>query len=675
MCSSKANRMELGVASAAGMLVLLLLGVMPAMAGIGGSDTPTWPGTAAVGDLIDASVRIINTSTNPNDTEDVTLTTLFVTPACADSSSPTCLAGNEDPGIFKVLSADGDPGTPPCAGISFTIGSPDVTTGEVALTPISTVTLGPANGPLANRTCDVNIVLRVFKVPANPAAGPDFTTDPLTRVALHGEGSGLNGNASGSAQITISKALPTVQTTAAPNTNNVVPGTSVTDTVKVVKAPGAVVPTGTVTFFLCQPSEVTAAGCPSGGTQIGAAKTLDAFGQATSDATTNTTAIGKYCWRAAYSGDANYDPASHTDASDECFTTVGQSTVETTSSPTGGGVTPGTSVTDSATVSGGGGPTPTGTVTFFLCQPNEVTGVGCPPATGTQIGAVKTLDGAGQATSDATTNTNAIGTYCWRVVYSGDANYNPAEHTNATSECFTTTVVTSEICRTPGFWGTRGCGTSGSLDTQDCEKPGRAHNITQLALNAALDKIGGGNLIICGEPINNTAVPDVASAIEAICVKPPTDPTNPLKAGRNLMVTALNCAVTNPTGPASVCDGVSIKDLFEACNTECATVAAGAGHVVEVTIGPDVINCNEALDCYNNGSVFHPDTGICGPELTGCHDETTTFVGFCSGSGELCSSNSPDCPAGQTCKLGPAGSPNACTEAKGNSCTIFSPSC
>jgi hypothetical protein len=64
---------------------------------------------------------------------------------------------------------------------------------------------------------------------------------------------------------------------------------------------------------------VTAAGCPSGGTQVGAAKTLS-NGQAASDATTNTNANGKYCWRAEYSGDSVYPPLSHTDVTLECFT-------------------------------------------------------------------------------------------------------------------------------------------------------------------------------------------------------------------------------------------------------------------------------------------------------------------------------------------------------------------
>src|SRR5262249_41708849 len=153
-------------------------------------------------------------------------------------------------------------------------------------------------------------------------------------------------------------------------------------------------------------------------------------GQAQSAASTNTTAVGQYCWRAVYSGDAFYLGSTHTNAVSECFTTVKQASSTTTlSSPTGANVTPGTSVTDTATVSGGAGqPTPTGTVTFFLCQPNEVTaGQGCVAPAGTQVGNAKTLS-SGQATSDATTNTTAVGTYCWRAVYSGDNFYTGSDH-------------------------------------------------------------------------------------------------------------------------------------------------------------------------------------------------------------------------------------------------------
>ena len=328
-------RLRLGLAVIA-MLGALVFGATPAVAGIGGSDVPTWPGTATVGDVINASVLITNTSTTPNNTENVQMTALFVTPACADGASSVCLGANTDPGVFKVLSATGDASTSPCAGVSFTLGVPNPSTGEVQLTPVSTVTLGAVSGG-TNLSCLVNITLRVFKMPTNPAGSPGVT-DPLTRAALVGLDSGLGGSAGGAAQITLSKATPGVATTSNPNTNNVAPGTSVTDSVVVTKAPGAIAPTGSVRFILCQPNEVTGAGCPlPAGTKIGADKAL-VGNSATSDATTNTTTGGKYCWRARYLGDDNYNRVDETDAVDECFTVVAEChiTVDKTCSINGG---------------------------------------------------------------------------------------------------------------------------------------------------------------------------------------------------------------------------------------------------------------------------------------------------------------------------------------------------
>jgi hypothetical protein len=257
----------------------------------------------------------------------------------------------------------------------------------------------------------------------------------------------------------------TLSTTSSTTSTTVVPGTAVSDTATLVHTP-SIAPnaTGTVKFFLCQPSEVTAGGCEgTAGTQIGTPAVGETVSgeQATSDTTTNTTAIGKYCWRAEYSGDSTYGATSHTNSTTECFTTVKQpSTTVTSASPSGDSVVPGTSVSDTATVSGGAGqPTPTGTVKFFLCQPSEVTAGGCEGTAGTQIGTPaegETLNGSGVASSESTTNTTAIGTYCWRAEYSGDGFYLPSKHTNAltaeaggvTPECFTTvkqpsTTVTS----------------------------------------------------------------------------------------------------------------------------------------------------------------------------------------------------------------------------------------
>jgi hypothetical protein len=110
------SRLGVGLCISTAFLGAFLLGVTSAAAGIGGSNVPTWPGTATVGDVIRGSVFVTNISTAPNNTEDVTLTALFVNPACASGVSSVCIAGNTDPGIFKVIAAEGDEGTAPCAG-------------------------------------------------------------------------------------------------------------------------------------------------------------------------------------------------------------------------------------------------------------------------------------------------------------------------------------------------------------------------------------------------------------------------------------------------------------------------------------------------------------------------------------------------------------------------------
>jgi LPXTG-site transpeptidase (sortase) family protein len=113
------------------------------------------------------------------------------------------------------------------------------------------------------------------------------------------------------------------------------------------------------------------------------------------------------------------------------------------SSP-GGTISAGTSVHDVAALTNGGAPPPAGTVTFFLCQPAQVTSTGC--LTGTQVGASKALV-AGIATSDPTTNTNTAGKYCWRTVFTpapgSGGIYTTTPHTNSTTECFNVVVAAS----------------------------------------------------------------------------------------------------------------------------------------------------------------------------------------------------------------------------------------
>ncbi|HEV8359231.1 MAG TPA: hypothetical protein VGR28_02125 [Candidatus Thermoplasmatota archaeon] len=202
--------------------------------------------------------------------------------------------------------------------------------------------------------------------------------------------------------------------------------------------------TGNVQFFLCAPGQVVAGvGCPAGGAAVGGA--VPASGFVTSISTTTANFPGLYCWRAEYGGDAFHVPATHTDPSSECFQLKVVPTISTTSNPTGN-TFPTVTTVDTATVSGpGGAPVPTGVINFVLCRPTEVTPTGCFAPNGVASGAPVLVGGVASSTPFGGAGTSAVGKYCWRVNYLGDANYFPAEHTNAGSECFTTVKQTPTI--------------------------------------------------------------------------------------------------------------------------------------------------------------------------------------------------------------------------------------
>lgn len=118
---------------------------------------------------------------------------------------------------------------------------------------------------------------------------------------------------------------PATASTSAPTGGGVAAGSTATDTVNVTNGGAGLNPAGTMTFFLCNPGQVTAGGCVSGGTQVGAVKTI-AGGSATSDPSAALQFNGKWCWRTAYTPDPSlagvYEPATHTNATSECFTVV-----------------------------------------------------------------------------------------------------------------------------------------------------------------------------------------------------------------------------------------------------------------------------------------------------------------------------------------------------------------
>jgi len=209
-----------------------------------------------------------------------------------------------------------------------------------------------------------------------------------------------------------------------------------------------------------------------------------------------------------------------------------------------------------------------------------------------------------------------------------------------------------EICRTPGFW----------KEHAGTEKD-RSQNITQAVIDAL-----GGCIEICGEVIKNTAVNNADSAVEAMAVSPQGNQR--LQLVRQLTAAALNCIMSNPG--STDCSGVSIFEVFKACNKACADGNTTA--IVDTT----EIDCIGAIDCFNNGGKPDPligcQTGECANQDP-CNDETPcTDLTACVPLANNCHSQ-PLCNEDGLCfePPGPAGSQSASKAAQKNNCTVIPP--
>jgi uncharacterized repeat protein (TIGR01451 family) len=213
---------------------------------------------------------------------------------------------------------------------------------------------------------------------------------------------------------------PTIATTASGNGSSVSIGdSSQTDTATITGVASRPDPTGTMDFFLCNPSQVTSAGCPSGsGTQVGGDVTIVA-GSATSAAASGSliSTAGTYCWRSEYTPDSAgsnfYTSASHTDANSECFTVVPNTTQIGTTATSG---TIGGAVHDVATLSGATA-NAGGTITFSAYGPSAQPDCSGDPVYSNTVD----VSGPGDYNSGDFTPTTA-GSYYWVASYSGDTN-------------------------------------------------------------------------------------------------------------------------------------------------------------------------------------------------------------------------------------------------------------
>lgn len=190
---------------------------------------------------------------------------------------------------------------------------------------------------------------------------------------------------------------------------------------------GTATPAGSVAFSLCK---VDAPGlCTAGGTSVGSTSLSGASYPATVQSpTAYVTSVGRYCWRATFSGDtANGIPSSSDSSATECFTV--NPVTPTLSTRAGAGGNLGSAVTDSATLggtatqpatpvinlTGASGAKADGTITFKLMGPNNCTSLA-------YTSAGVTVDGNGTYNTPAPQFVpTQAGDYYWVAVYSGSS--------------------------------------------------------------------------------------------------------------------------------------------------------------------------------------------------------------------------------------------------------------
>jgi len=225
----------------------------------------------------------------------------------------------------------------------------------------------------------------------------------------------------------------TTETTPSPgHGGSVTFGSSVTDTALVsALASGDDYPSGTVSFFVCDPSQTTGGACPTGGSAVGSAVTLvPTDPQSTPPSASATSAAitanktGTWCFRAAYTpGPPNgaFYTGSSEASTGECFTVT-----DSTSNTSAQTWVP----NDSGTVAAGHNAPLNGTLSIQM-----YTGGTC--ATGNEVSGKhysKTLTDATSLLDRTVTSTNSTAistsqTISWLVKFvSTDSNVTGSQH-------------------------------------------------------------------------------------------------------------------------------------------------------------------------------------------------------------------------------------------------------
>jgi hypothetical protein len=388
-----------------------LLVAAPAFGAVSMSVTLTEPASVSVGGQgIDAQVTVVNTSTPPDDTASITLGTILYTPACGGALAGASCTSSADPAVFSVEPDATSQGGASCDDGEIPVNPFDASTGEVTLQSFKTLTLGPASGSEAAKTCTFTIALSPDNVPTHDA---DTGTDGLQTgagVSIAGDTTGpgsVHVSGSDTTSLTV-KAVPTLTDSQL----HVSSGARPNDTVS-----------GTVTLGGYSPGPLSTA--LHDVVAFRAYDTADCSGQPVLTMATQTAGAGPYnvgpqvlpgpgTYRfvASYGGDP-YNAALTDACGADGIDTVPKDTPGLTAQASGGPTTA-DGIADAATLSGG--TSPTGTMTFNAYDNAACTGV---PAAAIAV----SVNGDGQYASGSLTPP-AAGTFHFIASYSGDADNN-----------------------------------------------------------------------------------------------------------------------------------------------------------------------------------------------------------------------------------------------------------
>ncbi len=192
---------------------------------------------------------------------------------------------------------------------------------------------------------------------------------------------------------------------------------------------GGTSPTGTITFYLFSPSQTCSTTPASGSYTFKDAVTVSGNGTYNTTGGPAPSILGTWHWLAVYSGDAGNKAANSGCSSEPVTVSVASPTLTTSANPSSASLGSGT-LNDSGTLSGG--TSPTGTITFYLFNPSQTCST--TPASGSYtFKDAVTVSGNGTYNTTGGPSPNALGTWHWLAVYSGDTDNN-GTNSGCTSE-------------------------------------------------------------------------------------------------------------------------------------------------------------------------------------------------------------------------------------------------